>query len=349
MNPLFVSAIGAFTPVGVNLPQTMGSLLSRLQWFDDLDLIGASGEPVSGARVRLRSAESVTERYVGMSRFALAECRQSVYATRSSHEPAPLLLATSNERDLPCPPKLLLSLILEGDQEGRPAGAGDAIDRRASRVFAEGRVGALQALAAAQAIVSSGRAPACYVGGVDSLLDPVRLNELLDEGKLLDGPGTDGVIPGEGAVFLKLEARAASRSSSVVLASAMVDDRGGSTPPGSALARAAAEALRAAKLGASSLAALVHDGSSDQTTVEEIAMAITRLPFDGATQLRPWTPAFSVGETGAAAACLSVAMTAFFLQEEVFDGPVLIWLISESSARTAVVMGPGARKEARRG
>jgi hypothetical protein len=347
---IFVTGIGAFTPVGVNVPQTMGSLLSRLQWFDDLDLIGPSGDPVTGARVRLRAVENTTERYIGMSRFALSECRRSGHAPRSSHQLAPLLLATSNRSDLPCPAERLLARILQADDEGEHDGMGEGIDGRASRVFAEGRLGALRALAAAQQIVSSGSAPACYVGGVDSLMDPVRLNELLIDGRLLSGAGTDGFVPGEGAVFLKLEARSSSRSSSVLLGSTLLDDDGGgAAAPGSALARAASAALRIAQLDASSLAALVHDGSSEQKTVEEIAMAVTRLRFERSAQLQPWAPAFSVGETGAAAALLSLAMTAFFLREGVFTGPVLIWLTSEGSARAAVVMGPGEPKETRRG
>lgn len=351
MKRLFVTGLGAFTPVGINAPQTMGSLLSRLQWFDDIGLEGASGEPVSGARARLLSVENATERYAAMSRFALAECQQSGQTTRSAHQKVPLYLAASQVRDLPCPPNVLLDRVLAEAESAAGGGPGEQIDRRASRIFADGREGALRALAAAQELVSSGRSAACYVGGVDSLLDPVRLYELFDDGRLLDGAGTDGFVPGEGAVFLKLEAHAAVRSSSVIVGSALTEERGGagSAASGSALARAAAEALGAAQRGASSLAALVHDGASAQATVEEIAMAMTRLPFEGAASLRPWAPAFSVGETGAAAAFLSVAMTAFFLREDVFGGPVLIWLTSEGQARAALVMEPGVTKEKHRG
>src|SRR5437016_2856740 len=101
MRPLSVTGLGTFTPVGINVPQTMGSLLTRLQWFDDLDLLGATGEPVTGARVSLSNVENTTERYVGMGRFALAECRESGQSAGAPGEPVPLFLATSHERDLP--------------------------------------------------------------------------------------------------------------------------------------------------------------------------------------------------------------------------------------------------------
>jgi hypothetical protein len=144
-----ITGLGAFTPVGVNVPQTMGSLVSRLQWFDDLDLRGPTGTPVSGARVRLSAVENATDRYVAMSRFALAECRESAPA-RGARELVPLMLATSRARDLPCPAATLLERVIDGDDETADGRNGQRVDRAASRVFAEGRLGALHALAAAQ-------------------------------------------------------------------------------------------------------------------------------------------------------------------------------------------------------
>jgi len=339
--------MGAFTPVGVDVPQTMGSLLSRLQWFDDLDLIGALGEPIAGARVRLRAGDDRLERYVGMSRFALGECQRAAIAAAGPRAPrpapAPLLLATSRPGDLPCAPALLLERVLEED--------GGDVDRAASAVFADGRAGALHALGAASELLHAGRASACYVGGVDSLLDPVRLHRLLAEGRLLDGAGSDGFVPGEAAVFLRLETRAA-HPDAVVLGTAVVEDRAALPASGSALARAAAEALRQAELGPAQLGAVVHDGAIEPVVAEEIAMAATRLPRDGAAppaanpdRLRPWAPAYSVGETGAASAWLALAMTAFFLREGVFAGPVLTWLTSDGAARGAVVMGPAPGRD----
>jgi 3-oxoacyl-(acyl-carrier-protein) synthase len=257
-----------------------------------------------------------------------------------------LLLATSQPRDLPCPPDELLGRVLDGDQEiereaqpGDASGLGEGIDRQASRVFPDGRRGALQALAAAHEMVVSGGAPSCYVGGVDSLLDPLRLNELLLDKRLLDA-GSDGFVPGEAAAFIKLEARAAANPRCALLGSAITGGSRADATPGEALAQAAQLALREARTDASSLAALVHDGSSEQAIVEEIALAITRLPFQRpAVQLPRWVPAFSVGETGAAAAFLSLAMSAFFMREKIFGGPVLVWLISEAADRGALVVG----------
>jgi hypothetical protein len=80
-------------------------------------------------------------------------------------------------------------------------------------------------------------------------------------------------------------------------------------------------------------------------------MAMTRLPLGAGggappgLRVQPWAPAFSVGETGAAAAWLSLAMAAFFLREGVWGGPVLTWLRSDGGARGAVVLGASDTKE----
>jgi 3-oxoacyl-[acyl-carrier-protein] synthase-1 len=344
MKAIHITGLGAFTSVGVNVPQTMGSVLSRLQWFDDLELLDATGEPVTGARVRLRGVKDPAERYVGMGALALAECCGVGRDRRSSREQSPLFLATSPERDLPCSPKELLErLVASLDQEGA-----DAISRHGSRVFAEGRLGSIRALFAAVNALRSNEFEACYVGGVDSLLDPVLLHELLADGRLHDKAGSDGFTPGEGAAFVKIEMSSSSQQGGMLLGVSLAEDE---ETPGMALADAATGALRAARLGASQLTAIVHDGTGESTAAEERAIALTRLGFTGPPPdgFATWAPSFSVGETGAAAAPLSLAMTTFFLRAGVFQGPVLNWFKAEGPMRAAIVMGTRSPVEGRRG
>lgn len=340
MRGVAITAMGAFTPVGINVAHTMGSLLTKLQWFDDLDITGGDGEPLSGARVRLRSVEEGVDRYLAMTQFALGEClRESAGQTdgagrgagQSQRAPLPLLLATSEQRNLPCPAEELLDRVLEAH--------GDVWDRARSRVFAGGKAGSIKALAAAEGLLRGREVGACYVGGVDTLLDPVRLYEMLDAGRLQEGGGigSDGFIPGEAAVFLRLEAQRTPTAQVTIQGSAVCDGPGWA--PGAALANAGIAALAEAARTASALAAITHDGSGNQPSFEEIALALTRLPFGSGTSLLPWAPALSVGETGAAAAWLELAMAAFFLREKVFAGPVLSCLTSEGTARAAIVLG----------
>jgi 3-oxoacyl-[acyl-carrier-protein] synthase-1 len=344
MKSILVTALGTFTPVGVNVPQTMGSVLSRLQWFDDLELLDATGEPVAGARVPLQGAKDRTERYFGMGALALAECCGSGPGRRAPQKPAPLFLATSPERDLPCSPEELLDyLAVSQDQQGN-----GAILRSASRVFAEGRGGAIRALFAAVNALQSGELEACYVGGVDSLLDPVLLHELLADGRLHDKAGSDGFTPGEGAAFLRLEMTSSGDRGGILLGASVSED--GETP-GMALANAATGALRAARVGPSQLNAILHDGTGESTAAEERALALTRLGFTGPQpdDFATWAPSFSVGETGAAAAPLCLAVATFFLRAGVLEGPVLNWFTAERSMGGAIVIGTRSPVEGRHG
>ena len=194
MRDLVISAMGAFTPVGVDVPQTMGSLLSRLQWFDDLDLLGALGEPITGARVRLRAGDDPLERYVGMSHFALSECQRAGDAAATAARAAPRAGAAA-AGDVARARSPLGAVA--------PARLGPRGGRRHHRLRHQrglprrphGRVGAL---ATARELLRAGRATSCYVGGVDSLLDPVRLHELLADGRLADGPGRTASSPARG-------------------------------------------------------------------------------------------------------------------------------------------------------
>jgi 3-oxoacyl-[acyl-carrier-protein] synthase-1 len=340
MKSILVTTLGTFTPVGVNVPQTMGSVLSRLQWFDDLELLDATGEPVTGARVPLQGAKDRAERYFGMGALALAECCGS---GRALQKPAPLFLATSPKRDLPCSPEELLDrLALSQDQEGN-----GAILRSASRVFAEGRRGAIRALFAAVNALQSGELGACYVGGVDSLLDPVLLHELLADGRLHDKAGSDGFTPGEGAAFVRIELTSSGDQGGILLGASVTED--GETP-GMALANAATGALRAARVRPSQLKAIVHDGTGESMAAEERALALTRLGFTepASDDFPTWAPSFSVGETGAAAAPLCLAVAAFFLRAGVLEGPVLNWFKAEGQG-AAIVMGTRNPVEGRHG
>ena len=262
---------------------------------------------------------------------------------RVRRQAVPLFLATSPERDLPCSTEELLDHLAGAqDQEGN-----EAILRSASRVFAEGRRGSIRALFAAINALQSGDLEACYVGGVDSLLDPVLLHELLADGRLNDKAGSDGFTPGEGAAFVRIEMTSSGNQTGILLGATVSED---AETPGLALANAATGALRAARLGPSQLEAIVHDGTGESTAAEERAIALTRLGFTRPPpdQFVTWAPSFSVGETGAAAAPLCLAVTTFFLRAGVVQAPVLNWFKAEGMG-AAIVMGTRTSGEGRHG
>ena len=73
-----------------------------------------------------------------------------------------------------------------------------------SEVIPAGRASGLLAVERALAHLHSGEGGTAVVGGVDSFLDFKLLAGLEDEGRILEDPVMDGLIPGEGGAFLVL-------------------------------------------------------------------------------------------------------------------------------------------------
>jgi hypothetical protein len=110
---------------------------------------------------------------------------------------------------------------------------------------------------------------------------------------------------------------------------------------GRGLSEAVASALGQAGLGAKTLRALIHDSSGARRYAEELALTCQREPFKQALHAKLFAPADTTGDVGAASGPLSLAMAAFFAAEgvdELDSGPILVACLSESVARTAVVV-----------
>lgn len=67
------------------------------------------------------------------------------------------------------------------------------------------REGVTEAVLAALALLEAGEGEALVLGAVDSLLDPLSLEEFAADNRLLLEKGSDGFAPGEAAVFLVIE------------------------------------------------------------------------------------------------------------------------------------------------
>jgi hypothetical protein len=80
--------------------------------------------------------------------------------------------------------------------------------------------------------------------------------------------------------------------------------------------------------------------SGAQRDFEDFLLARGRPPLDSATSVRVFAPSFSVGEIGAAARPLALAMLAFFIQKRVLEGPGLCLIRSRGPARGAVAIAP---------
>ena len=192
-------------------------------------------------------------------------------------------------------------------------------------------------------MLASGRANAFYLLGVDSLVTGPRVRGLLDAGRILTGEQADGFVPGEGAVALRF---GVSKGNGAAVLAGLGSGREPAAQneevslTGIGLHEAAQQAVSEAGVRGADLRGLVHDVSGAQRDFEDFLLARGRPPLDSAASVRVFAPSFSVGEIGAAAGPLAIAMLAFFIAKGVLDGPGLCLLRSEGTTRGAVALAP---------
>jgi 3-oxoacyl-[acyl-carrier-protein] synthase-1 len=173
-----------------------------------------------------------------------------------------------------------------------------------------GRAGLADALYQAQAALATGRATTVLVGALDSLIDAEPLRALLEANRVYRTDLPAGLIPGEAACFLRLEAHTRADAGGVLLAAVRrAAETDPDAPVGSALSRAVAGVLRTAD-GPSDVD-LYTDLNGEVDRAAEIGQALLLLSRE--VDVEPWAvviPATSFGDTGAASGALACALAA---------------------------------------
>jgi 3-oxoacyl-[acyl-carrier-protein] synthase-1 len=329
-----------FTSSGVRSATAFGSARLNLKFFEELPWRDAAGAPVVGARTPLDLSEiSGDDRLATMAARALIECTASprVGAGESAvGPPAPLLLCLpAPEPDLPRrPAQEMLSAIAA--QVGAP------IDLPASQAFASGRGAIFDALEEADRLLTSRSAATVYLGGVDSLVDRQVLDRWLRAGRLKTST-TEGVIPGEGAAFLRLGRDGAPGALAAIAGVARAQEprtrNDGEPNIGAGLAAAARDALAAAVLAPTEVSTFIHDAAGDRFGFREVTLAIARLQARAEPRPLIASTASCAGELGAATGPFALGLAAFFLRHGVTDGPATLVLgTSEGAERGAAVV-----------
>ncbi len=337
MTALAIDAVGAITCVGDDAPTTMSSILAEVRLFDDLDVTGADGQPLTGGRTWIEPDVRGLGRVGGLGLIALRECADAAAPAGR----CPVVICAAEATDLGGDPARLLAAV-----------TGDGalpIDGGGSAVLLSGRAGLAAALDRAAAHLARG-APGCFVVGVDSLISATRLGRLRRRGRLLDGRNADGFLPSEGAAALFLTARETARSLAVLTGWGEAEEPrvDGSSDPvtGNGLTAALRTAVGRGGEGLTPRA-LVHDASGALAAFEELALAGARPPLVELAPLRAVAPAISVGETGAAAGALAIAVAAFFLAHRELEGAALVALTGDGPTRAAALLRAPARMRPR--
>jgi 3-oxoacyl-[acyl-carrier-protein] synthase I len=334
-----VESAGAITPVGTNLTDTMIGLYTGVQLFDDLGLCDEDGEPLSGMKVRFADSPVGPERIAAMAHAVVDQATLTIEPTAK----VPLFLcapevAAFAGESADWPTDLLNDVV---------AKAAVPLDPARSRIIPRGRAGVLEALGAALAMLKDPALPCCLVGGVDSFVHDSRVSDLFADERLLTVRNKEGYVPGEAGAMLLLTNRPSPDALALWLSAAAGREeacRGSERPiTGAGLQNAMAKALSLAGLEFDALDCVAHDFSGEQRCFEELLQARTRLS-NGKGSPATEDPGMSVGETGAAAGFLAIAMMAFLHQKAVHKHASMAVLSSDGPERGAVVLGAIARR-----
>lgn len=294
--PLLLRGFGMTTPVGHGAEASCAAIRAAIDNFQETRFAARGGEWIIGAEVPLE------EPWRGIARLA----RLLAGALRETLESLP---------DTPPETLPLLLCVAERGRPGRLEGLGqelyDSTCARlgarfhpATRVLADGRVGAAVALHHARRMIRRKEHALVLVAGVDSLLIGETLAFLDREGRLLTPAAVDGFIPGEAAAsFLVLEDDGGAGLLCHGLGfaqepSALDPDL---PPRADGLSTAFRAAFADAALDWDAVDYRLTDISGEQQRFKEAALALTRVMRTRKETFDLWHPADCVGETGAAA------------------------------------------------
>jgi 3-oxoacyl-[acyl-carrier-protein] synthase-1 len=188
---LSIGRLGVVTSVGLNVGQTMGSILTGVSRPKEVSISDRDGEPLRVCAVPMSAGlGDGLARLSAMARVALAECTGG-----EDVEPLPLVLC--------CPPHDALSF--DSGALVRTLVQTGAVDATCTRLIAVGGHAAIgSALLEAAKILAGGQRRACLVGAVDTMLNVDRLARLMAADRIVSDRTPDGFIPGEGAAFLRV-------------------------------------------------------------------------------------------------------------------------------------------------
>lgn len=194
-----VIGLGMACPVGLCSATALAAVRAGIVRISEReDVVGPDGPVRAHALSTLAADATRSERALALARHAVQE------ATAGLHDPpAPLRCFLA----LPEPglgPGIDPGALTRALRPVTSSGAPVPLELRPADVFATGRAGVFQALAAAASALADEPRRPCLVGGLDSLADRASLRALAARNRLLGPTNLDGILPGEGAAFVLL-------------------------------------------------------------------------------------------------------------------------------------------------
>jgi 3-oxoacyl-[acyl-carrier-protein] synthase-1 len=187
------------------------------------------------------------------------------------------------------------------------------------RFYPEGHASVLKALQEVVTQMQQGRLTQAVIGGVDSLVEPERLTQLLSEGRLKTDENAVGLIPGEASAFFLVESplQTRRRKAEVLawleapgVAHEPVSPASGQPCNGLGLGQAISTTLAGLTDRGAHTGLILCDLNGELYRAEEFSKMVPRALHHLQQPWRLWHPADCIGDTGAASSAISVCVGA---------------------------------------
>ncbi len=337
VSPAYVTTSSIVSAVGLDAPSTCAAIRGDISGFGETSYVDNDGEPIVGAVVPgLPLSLRAYERLEAMLQGAIAECLRLRPDLRDGEVPL-LLGVAETERPGGLPAGRAREMVARVERA-----LGFAFHRDDSRVIAAGHVSAFHGLARAREALSRGETRACVVACVDSLVNAQTLAWLDAHQRLKTAQNSDGVIPGEAAACMVVEAKPRrgepwaqvlglgfAREEASVLATSLPFR-------GEGMTAALKEALAEAGCGMHEVHQRISDLGGEAYGFREVSLALSRTMRVRGEEMPLLHPAECLGDTGAAAGAIMHIVFANLAAKGCVRGPRAACHGSEAEGGRAV-------------
>ena len=334
---MFITGTGLVCPVGLNAVSACAAKRAGISAFADLPHHNNVGEAIVGAFVPdLDWRLSRASRLLQLLTKGLTDLIGNQQDARWTQVPLLVCLA---EPERPGGGADLAPLIIERLEEE----LGVKFHPKSSHVFPSGHTAGFEALREARHLIQHDLAPACVVCGVDSLVHAATLLWLDRHYRLKTHANRDGVIPGEAAAAVLVQAKLPSGAMTEVIGLGFSEEKATilSEEPllGRGLADAAGSALAEAKLGLHEIDVRLSDVTGELYGFKELSLVegrIMRIVRKDAQPLWHWAEA--IGDSGAAAGIAQLVLVDQAFRRGYAPGNLAICLTSSLMGNRAAAI-----------
>lgn len=337
---LYVAGAGAVTAAGLNARQTLAAIRASLSAFEDMNLKEPFGATQIVARIpthwKLRRSQG--EWLVNMAGRAIKEALRS--GPVAAEATALLISPPENFRQHPAfetvPLKQFLPAIFRSMGENF---------HKESRAVDGGPAACMSLIERAVEIIQKPGVEQVILGGVDSYVNDADMTRLSASNRLRGPESAQGLVPGEGAVFVRLT-RSPEAGEPVIAAIrnvAMEMEEDTVLTERFSQGRALLSALRSAVAdngpAEPDISFVVSNGNGERHRALEELTTHSRF-YRTLRDLTPIAyPAMTTGEIGSASGALALMLAADSFRKNYAPGPVaMLEIASESGLRAAAVV-----------